>query len=130
MIASAPELQYGWRPTPRTRVIGRETERAAAHAYLLDDAVPLLTLTGPGGVGKTRLALAIAADVAPQFADGVVWIDLAPLGDPEFVVTTVATTLGVTPNTDQSDLEALLDYLHPRQCLLLLDNCEHLLTAV
>ena len=102
MVTSAPALQYGSLPTPRTRLIGRETERATAHAYLLDDAVPLLTLTGPGGVGKTRLALAIAADVAPQFADGVVWVDLAPLADPELVVTTVATTLGVTPNIDQS----------------------------
>src|SRR5215208_2901032 len=130
MVASAPALQYGSRPTPRTRLIGRETERAAAHAYLLDDAVPLLTLTGPGGVGKTRLALAIAADVAPQFADGVVWVDLAPLTDPKLVVTTVATALGATPDTDQSVMEALLFCLHPKQCLLLLDNCEHLLAAV
>src|SRR5215208_2037615 len=130
MVASAPALQYGSRPTPRTRLIGRETERAAAHAYLLDDAVPLLTLTGPGGVGKTRLALAIAADVAPQFADGVVWVDLAPLTDPKLVVTTVATALGATPDTDQSVMEALLFCLHPKQCLLLLDNCEHLLATV
>ncbi|HEU5433146.1 MAG TPA: hypothetical protein VFU81_15875 [Thermomicrobiales bacterium] len=65
-------------PTPRTRLIGREAEIATGRALLLDEAVPLLTLTGPGGVGKTRLALAIAQAVASSFADGVVWVDLAP----------------------------------------------------
>lgn len=115
----------GSAPVPRTRLIGREVERAAARAFLSADAVPLLTLTGPGGVGKTRLALAIAQDVAATFADGVVWINLAPLTDPAFVPTTVAATLGVTPSSDQPLAAALAHHLRSRQLLLLLDNCEH-----
>jgi predicted ATPase len=67
---------------PRTSLIGRETEIVMARALLLDETVPLLTLTGPSGVSKTRLALAIAHDMAAQFADGIVWVDLAPVGDP------------------------------------------------
>ena len=91
MVAPVPSLLVGSPPTPRTRFIGRTAERATACALLLDDAVPLLTLTGPGGVGKTRLALAIADDVAPTFADGVVFVDLAPLADPAINLDTYIT---------------------------------------
>src|SRR5215217_7308667 len=86
MAASAASTLPGSLPILRTRLIGREAERAAAKAFLLDEAVPLLTLTGPGGVGKTRLAKSLAQDVIEHFPDGVVWVDLAPVGDPTLVL--------------------------------------------
>src|SRR3954467_4318569 len=102
-VSSLPESF----PFPRTRLIGREAELATARSFVLDEAVPLLTLTGPGGVGKTRLALAMARDVADHFADGVVWVDLAPLTDGDLVPATVAATLGVKVGADQPLPEAI-----------------------
>jgi non-specific serine/threonine protein kinase len=117
-------------PIPRTRLIGREAERAAARSLLLDDAVPLLTLTGAGGVGKTRLALAIAADVATAFADGIVWVDLAPIMDPTLVPATLSTTLAFVPTAGHPVAAELARHLRRRQMLLVFDNCEHLVPAV
>jgi predicted ATPase len=97
---------------------------------LLDESAPLLPLTGPGGVGKTRLALAIAGDVAGQFTHAVAWIDLAPLANPELVPMASARALGLAPASDQPVAEALAQYLRPRQTLLLFDNCEHLAQPV
>jgi non-specific serine/threonine protein kinase len=97
---------------------------------LLGEAVPLLTLTGPGGVGKTRLALAVAEDVADRFADGVIWVDLAPLSDLTHVASAVASVLGIARVTDDPVEAQLARYLRSRQTLLLLDNCEHLLEGV
>ena len=127
MAAAAPLLLHESLPLPRTRLFGCETERATARAFLLEDAVPLLTLTGPGGVGKTRLSLAIAADVAGAFTDGIVWVDLAPLTDAALVPTTLASALGVTPSLSRPLREDLARALRSRQLLLLLDNCEHVL---
>jgi predicted ATPase len=116
-------------PIPRTRLIGRETERETARRLLLNETVPLLTLTGPGGVGKTRLALAITTDVVTSFADGVVWVDLAPLADAALVPATVATILGITTRGARSVVAALMAQLRAEQRLLVLDNCEHVLAS-
>src|SRR3954447_19567909 len=102
-------------PLPRTRLIARDAERATARALLLTDAVPLLTLTGPGGVGKTRLALAIAADVGDHIADGIVWIDLAPLADASVIPTTVVRALGLIPPQGIAVEVALMRHLRSRQ---------------
>ncbi len=122
-------LSAGSLPQPRTPLIGRASEREMARAFVLDDAVPLLTLTGPGGVGKTRLALAIALDMAPSCADGVVWVDLAPLADAGLVPDTVAAALGVPTSPERLVIAAITAHLRRARCLLLLDNCEHVVTA-
>jgi predicted ATPase/DNA-binding CsgD family transcriptional regulator len=116
-------------PIPRTKLIGREGEIALGRRLLLDEAVPLLTLTGPGGVGKTRLALAIARDVEERFADGTAWVDLAPLTDLSLVPATVAQALGVVPAPGADVTQEIARQLRPRQVLLLLDNCEHVLAT-
>jgi predicted ATPase/DNA-binding CsgD family transcriptional regulator len=116
-------------PIPRTRLIGRADEILAAREWLLEEAVPLLTLAGPGGVGKTRLALEIAGNVAESFADSIAWVDLSALTDPALVPHAVAAALGVIPAADRPVERAIADHLRARQLLLLLDNCEHLLAA-
>jgi predicted ATPase/DNA-binding CsgD family transcriptional regulator len=128
--ASVSALQLGTPPIPRTRLIGREDERSTARALLLDDAVPLLTLTGAGGVGKTRLALAVAQDVAARFADGVVWVDLAPVMDSTLLPGTLAAAIEFVSSPERPIAAELARYLRTRQMLLLLDNCEHLAPAV
>jgi predicted ATPase len=93
---------------------------------LLDDAVPLLTLTGPGGVGKTRLALAAGARVGDSFADGVAFVDLSSMSDPTLVFTAVALASGLVVGPRREPAAQLVAHLRSRQYLLILDNCEHL----
>jgi len=116
-------------PVPRRRLIDRQQERAQAQTLLQREDVGLVTLTGPGGVGKTRLAIQVAADLASRYADGVAFISLAALKDPTMVVATVARALGVSQTGDGSLEEHLLTYLEPRDQLLVLDNCEQRVAA-
>jgi predicted ATPase/class 3 adenylate cyclase len=90
----------------------------------------LVTLTGPGGVGKTRLAIEIGALVGDDFPDGIWMVDLAPVLDPDAVHAAVASTLGVLPQGGMTTLEAILEWIHKRRLLLILDNCEHVLPPV
>jgi predicted ATPase/DNA-binding CsgD family transcriptional regulator len=130
MSTRAAATQHRSLPIVRTRLIGREDEIAAGRTFLLDEAAPLLTVSGPGGVGKTRLILAVGEHAADAFAGGAVWVDLSPLTDPALVPRTVAAALGLTPIPDRPDVDNLVEYLRPRQTLLVLDNCEHVLDAV
>jgi len=115
-------------PAPLTRFVGRETELAQSAALLAE--ARLLTLTGPGGAGKTRLALRLAAAVAEHFGDGVWFVDFSPLSGGEFVWDQVAITLGVKEQGPGVTLaEAVGRYLAPRQALVVLDNCEHVVEA-
>src|SRR6266487_4435532 len=112
-------------PLPVSSFIGRERELEQTAAAL--DQARVVTLTGPGGVGKTRLALQAAAQVAPQFADGAWLAELAPVRDPAGVDDAVAAVFSLTARAGQSTLAALVDFLRSKQLLLVLDNCEHLL---
>ena len=116
-------------PMPRSPLIDREQEVALVRNLLQREDVGLVTLTGTGGVGKTRLAIKVATDLASLFADGVAFVSLASLKDPELVELTVARALGVSEADGQSIGERLREYLRPRQLLLLLDNAEQLLSA-
>ena len=116
-------------PTPLIPLIGREHEVAAVCRLLLRPEVRLLTLTGTGGVGKTRLGLEVATELLDDFADGVCFASLGPISDPGFVLPTIAQALGLWEAKDRSPLEQLKGYLHEKQLLLLLDNFEQVAAA-
>ena len=116
-------------PHPRTPLLGREHEVAAACALLQGNSVPLLKLTGPGGVGKTRLALQVAAELEPDYADGIFFIPLAAVRDPDLVLPAIAGALGVQASPGSPFARALAEALRGRSLLLVLDNLEQVLAA-
>ena len=124
-VAQTGSPPFGVRlPAPPTPLVGRRLELAAA-STLIRDGARMLTLTGPGGTGKTRLALALAAELAPEFGDGVVFVDLAPLRDSALVGPEIARTLEL----GEADADALAAELRGRRLLLVLDNFEHVADA-
>ncbi|TML87830.1 MAG: adenylate/guanylate cyclase domain-containing protein [Actinobacteria bacterium] len=114
-------------PVPSTAFIGRERELAEVVSLLTRDDVSLLTLTGPGGTGKTRLALQAAAEASERFPDGMWWVSLAPLRNPALVLSAVAQSLDLREETGRDIATTLADGLNGKRLLLLLDNAEHLL---
>jgi predicted ATPase/class 3 adenylate cyclase len=112
-------------PAQLASFIGRVDEQTMVKALLEESR--LVTLTGTGGAGKTRLALQVAGEVLEGYTDGVWLAELAPISDPELVTQTVALALGLQEQPDRALAEALIDSLLPRHMLLVLDNCEHLL---
>jgi predicted ATPase/DNA-binding CsgD family transcriptional regulator len=115
-------------PSQLTSFVGRVTERAELAAALT--ANRLVTGVGPGGVGKTRLALSVAADVAGRYADGVWYVDLVPVTDPAMVAPAIAAAVGLGERQGRSSENVVLGWLAPRETLLILDNCEHLLDGI
>ncbi len=115
-------------PAPAAALVGRERELTRLEELVEGDA-RLLTLTGPGGVGKTRLAIALAERVAPRFADGAYFVDLAPLADSGLLAATIGDALSLIRAPDEAPLEALARQLRGRTLLLVLDNFERLLDA-
>jgi len=114
-------------PEPTTRLVGRSKERSVAKALLRKHR--LVTLTGIGGIGKTRLALEVAREVSEQYLDGVWWVELAPIASPENVAQAIASVLALKEEPGVPLIDSVVRHLADRACLMILDNCEHLIRA-
>jgi predicted ATPase/DNA-binding SARP family transcriptional activator/Tfp pilus assembly protein PilF len=115
-------------PVPPTPLVGRRLELAAVSALFRDEGARLVTLTGPGGTGKTRLGLAVAEELEPELRDGALFVSLAPVSDPELLVPTIAEELDVREG--ERDLsEGVIEHLREQRMLLVLDNFEQILSA-
>jgi predicted ATPase/class 3 adenylate cyclase/DNA-binding CsgD family transcriptional regulator len=114
-------------PVQLTSFVGRQTETNNLREALASNR--LVTLTGAGGSGKTRLAVHVAAEVAAEFGDGVWYVDLAPITNPDVVPVTAARALGLPDQPGRSTMDTLLRFVRDRRLLVVLDNCEHLLDA-
>jgi predicted ATPase len=118
-------MSFARLPAPATALIGREQDRAHVVAALAD--ARLVTLTGPGGTGKTRLALDVSAGLGSRFVDGVAFVDLSQVSDPTLLGTALATALGLSPPSAVAAEDRLADALRAAELLLVLDNMEQLL---
>src|SRR5262249_22717828 len=116
-------------PWPVSSLIGREPDLAALHQMLVADRQRLVTLTGVGGSGKTRLAVQVGVDMLGGFPDGVWFVDLAPVSSEALVPRSITAALGVPEVQDVPILETLIGFLRRKHLLLVLDNCEHLIEA-
>ena len=114
---------------PRSPLIGRDHEITVIQQLLLQEHAGLLTLTGPGGIGKTRLALQVATNLLDHFVDGVYFVSLAPISDPDLVASAIAQTIGVREAPGRPLQESLQEHLRDKQLLLVLDNFEQILAA-
>ena len=114
-------------PVQLTSFVGRQAEIKSLRETLA--TIRLVTLTGAGGAGKTRLAVHVAADLAGEFGDGVCYVDLAPITHPDVVPVTAARALGLPDQPGRSTIDTLQQHLRDRHMLLVLDNCEHLLDS-
>jgi predicted ATPase/class 3 adenylate cyclase len=126
---ATPDRRPNNLPTQASTFIGRDTELREIRASIERESVRLLTLTGPGGTGKTRLSLRVAADEIDRFDHGVFFIDLSAVSDIEGVLTSIARTIGITETGDRSLLAELERQLHDQRVLLVLDNFEQVMEA-
>lgn len=116
-------------PVPLTRLIGRQKELAAVKDYFCTHDLHLVTITGPPGIGKTRFALELATQLNEDFDDGIFLVALASIGNPDLVVPTIARALGLEENDSRPIFQALIEFLHDKRMLLLLDNFEQVVGA-
>ncbi|HWV09435.1 MAG TPA: winged helix-turn-helix domain-containing protein, partial [Pseudomonas sp.] len=121
-------LNHGGLPSGISALVGRESALVELLAHLREHR--LLTLVGPGGIGKTRLAVECARELSSHFRDQVHIADLAPLFTAEFLLATIAKALGLAPAGNEATLEQIAAYVGSRKLLFILDNCEHLIDAV